>query len=161
MNLNKIIKESFEEANEEMKMLEKTVDGEIDSLVDDSDSDEDEKEVDDNYYSPSDEDSKDEEELDKIEKGPEKVSNVTVNLKTMEYELAELKKQLKIMASSYKDKKPAKDSEEYKDYVNKYKELNSKISKLESEIEDELESGIDEFSSLKEIFQKKAGITKR
>lgn len=152
IKLTSLIKESFNEVKNELELDEKTVDDVINSI---SDVDNEESEVeDDDYYKPDPEDQPN----DELEKDPSKLPNVKANIKDMEYNLADLKKSLSNMAAEYKKTKPSKGSDEYNAYVKQYKELDSKIKKLEIDIEDELNSGIYEDKSLKEIFQKRAGI---
>lgn len=172
--LTQLIKESVSEAKDELKNMdevkinnplktwkdkdekinEKTVDGVINSIGGGTDIEDDEVETKDDYYTPDPED----QPTDDIEKEPKSISNVKVNIKQMEYELASLYSDIKAMASRFKTQKPEKGTEDYTNYVKEYKALNSQIKKLESEIENELESGIEETKSLRESFQKRAGI---
>lgn len=154
IKLTSLIKESFDEVKNELELDEKTVDGVINSISDIDDEETDTEMEDDDYYKPD----PDDQSNDELEKGPSKLPNVKANIKDMEYSLADLKKSLSNMAAEYKKTKPAKGSEEYNAYVKQYKELDSQIKKLELDIEDELSSGIYEDKSLKEIFQKRAGI---
>jgi hypothetical protein len=150
--LNEIIKEAFSEAEQEINKLdEKTLDDVIASIGNDTEEEEDEK-VDD-YYQPDPEDN-----ITEPEEAPKNVPAVKSNLKQTEYELAGMKEKLKNMALDYKAKKPAKGTEEYNQYVSRYKEITSKIKKLEAAIDDELDSGIYEDKLLKEMLQKRAGI---